>query len=104
MNKVSQFELEHGHYCYWMPYLPNGEMHGKPEHFFVGIVVDSEPGYYVTDWDYGIDGELARAVVAKMNRDKLRLTDEQVDRIVAQSMGLGKLTDWARHTSEVSNA
>jgi hypothetical protein len=48
-------------------------------HFYPGIVVQDEPGYYTTDWDYGTDfAEAAAAVIAanaKRGISQLEATD-----------------------------
>lgn len=73
-------------WCYWLPYIPNSPR--DDGHYYVGIVLAGEAGYYLTDWDYGTDRELAAATVDKMNATKLQLSSEDVDRIVCSSMFL----------------
>jgi hypothetical protein len=37
------------------------------KHFYPGIVVEDQPGYYMTDWDYGSDFAEAAATVIATN-------------------------------------
>jgi hypothetical protein len=75
--------------CYWLPYIPNGaELGADPSHYFPGIVYADEAGYYVTDWDYGADRELASSCVDDLNR-RLGVDEEEASRIVIASMKRG---------------
>jgi hypothetical protein len=54
-------------------------------HFYPGIVVEDEPGYYMTDWDYGTDfAEAATAVVA--TNAKRGISQVEVMDILGSSM------------------
>jgi hypothetical protein len=72
--------------CYWIPYVPNGrEAGGDADHYFPGIVKPDESGYYLTNWDWGTDREIAVKCAADLNA-KLGVTGEQAFEMVTQSM------------------
>jgi hypothetical protein len=76
--------------CYWLPYVPNGaELGADPSHYFPGIVFADEGNYYVTDWDYGADRELAARCVDELNQ-KLGVNKDEALQIVVDSMSLGR--------------
>lgn len=82
-------EISEKRWCYYVPAIPNGT--GSREgHYFVGIVVKDQPGYNLTDWDYGTEYELAEKTVLKMNQQKLGLTEDEALTIVLSSMFAGK--------------
>ena len=54
-------------------------------HFYPGIVVEDEPGYYMTDWDYGIGFADAVAAVIAANAKRGMGQLEAMD-ILASSM------------------
>lgn len=75
--------------CYYVPHLPNGASVGADSsHFFPGIVFADEAGYYMTDWDWGTDREIAVQCVNELN-EKLGVDQDEAALIVAQSMGMG---------------
>ena len=77
--------------CYYLPHIPNGASVGAdPSHFFPGIVFADEAGYYMTDWDYGTDRELAASCVIDLNK-RLGVSEDEAFLIVAASMSLGKV-------------
>jgi len=84
-------ELSDGNYCYYIP--SSGYEQGKG--WRPSIVIEGQPGHYpngggdVEPWYWGHDYETACKIAADRNA-KMGLSEKDVDRIVASSMGTPK--------------
>ena len=73
-------------YCYFI----FESMKDEQGNYRPGIAVDGEPGYYVTDYDYGTDFMFAQMGVDKAN-EKIGVSVDDAMDIVATSMAAGSL-------------
>jgi hypothetical protein len=73
--------------AYYVPEIPNGGDldYGTPGHYYPGISVEGESGYFVTDWDWGTDRALAQQCADEKNA-RLGLTKQDAERIILSSM------------------
>jgi len=80
MAEREPVSLEGKQFCYWIP-----NQQDEATGFVPAIVVAGEPGYYMTDYNWGHDKAIAEQACESCNRN-LGLDQETVWRIVASSM------------------
>jgi len=77
--------LESGHYCYYIPEMPESSDKGE---YRPSIVVENEAGHFPLDFTWGKDKEIAKQCEREKNKE-LGLAEWQVALIILSSMGKG---------------